>query len=91
MAVDVHIYGKVVEAITGGSEVSSMVESEAKQVAARANAMARTNGWGMDADPYGHVVKDGLGIVAARNINNSHNAANAENAKHNTLKKALGV
>ena len=91
MSDNVHIYGKVVEAIMGGSEVSRVVESEAKQVTARANAMARTNGWGMDADPYGHVVKDGLGIVAARNINNSHNAANAENAKHNTLKKALGV
>jgi hypothetical protein len=91
MAGGVHIYGKVVEAITGGSDVSHVVESEAKRVTARANAMARQSGWGMDADPYGHVVKDGLGIVAARNINNSHNAANAENAKHNTLKKALGV
>lgn len=91
MAGGVHIYGKVVEAITGGSEVSGVVETEAQRVESRANTMARQSGWGMDVDPYGHVVKDGLGIVAARNINNSHNAANAENAKNNTLKKALGV
>lgn len=86
---DVQIFGKVVEAITGGDEVSRIVKAETKQVAARANAMARSNGWGMDVDPYGHTANDGLGVVAARQL--PHDAANAENARHNTLKKALGV
>ena len=86
---DVQIIGSVVKAITGGDDVSRIVDAEAKQVAARANGMARANGWGMDADPYGHTTRDGLGVVAARRL--PHDAANAENAKHNTLKKALGV
>lgn len=91
MSDNVHIYYGTVKRIIRGDEVSGIVEAKTKQVAARANAMARENGWDMDVDPYGYRVKNGQGKVVARNIPNSHDAANAENAKHNTLKKALGV
>ena len=88
---EVEIDYRGVKAFLRSAEVEGFVGRQAGEVAGRANRMARDNGWGMDVDPYGSVVHDGLGLVSTRAIPGSHDAALAENAKHNTLKKALGV
>jgi hypothetical protein len=74
-------------------DVSDFVGKEAEKVADKANAAARGHGWGLSADPYGSVVHDGIGTVSTRVFKNTRGEqpAVAENAKHNTLKKALGV
>jgi len=90
---EVHIDYKGVQAFMRSDDVSDFVGKEAEKVADKANAAARERGWGLSADPYGSVVHDGIGTVSTRVFQNTRGEqpAAAENAKHNTLKKALGV
>jgi hypothetical protein len=90
---EVHSDYKAVQQLMRSDDVSDFVGKEAEKIAQKANAAAREHGWGMSADPYGSVVHDGIGTVSTRVFKNTRGEqpAAAENAKHNTLKKALGV
>jgi hypothetical protein len=90
---EVHSDYKAVQQLMRSDDVSDFVDKEAEKIAQKANAAARERGWGLSADPYGFVVHDGIATVSTRFFNNvrGEQPAVAENAKHNTLKKALGV
>lgn len=90
---EVHSDYRAIQQFMRSDEVSELVGKEAEKVAQKANASARKRGWGLRADPYGYVVHDGIGTVSTRVFGSTRGEqpAVAENAKHNTLKKALGV
>ena len=71
--------------------VKSATKNSADKICAKANSLASFHS-DFTADPYGSWVNnDGIGHVATRAIGLDGNAANYENAKHNTLKKAVGA
>lgn len=90
---EVHSDYRAIQQFMRSDDVSDFVGKEAEKVAQKANAAARGRGWGLSADPYGSVVHDGIGTVSTRVFDGTRGEqpAVAENAKHNTLKKALGV
>jgi hypothetical protein len=91
---EVHSDYKAIQQLMRSDDVSDFMGKEvAEKVADKANEAARGRGWGLSADPYGYVVHDGIATVSTRFFNNvrGEQPAVAENAKHNTLKKALGV
>ena len=90
---EVHSDYTAIQQLMRSDDVSDFVGKEAEKVAQKANAAARGHGWGLSADPYGSVVHDGIATVSTRVFDNvrGEQPAVAENAKHNTLKKALGV